>query len=90
MAICALESGNVQFAQLSGQASMVNASLSGLTADTGYLLRVREWGNLGNECADGGDEFNPLKEMKYGIANPYQDMTRGRIQDVMSDMNWSV
>jgi len=85
MAICALESGNVQLAQLSGQASMVNASLSGLTADTGYLLRVREWGNMGNECADGGDEFNPLKEMKYGVPNPYQDMTRGRISDATSD-----
>ena len=71
MAVCALESGTVQLAQLSGQASMVNAHLTGLVANTGYLLRVREWGNLGNECADGGDEFNPLREMKYGIANPY-------------------
>ena len=42
-------------------------------ADTGYLLRVREFGNIGNACADGGDEFNPLKEMKYGIENPYAD-----------------
>ena len=79
MAICALDSGNVQLAQLSGQAAMVNANLEGLEMDTGYLLRVREWGNLGNECADAGEEFNPLKEMKYGVANPYQDMTRGRI-----------
>ena len=90
MSICALESGNVQFAQLSGQASMVNASLSGLTADTGYLLRVREWGNMGNECADGGDEFNPLREIKYGVPNPYQDHTRGRISDAMSNASGDV
>ena len=73
MAICWLDSGSVQLAQLSGQATMVNAELSGLMADTGYLLRVREFGNIGNACADGGDEFNPLKEMKYGIENPYAD-----------------
>ena len=67
MAICNLESGNVQIAQLTGQAAMVKADLSGLEANTGYRLRVREFGNLGNTCKDGGEEFNPLKEMKYGV-----------------------
>ena len=50
MAICNLESGNVQIAQLTGQASMVKAELSGLEQNTGYRLRVREFGNLGNTC----------------------------------------
>ena len=36
MAVCALESGTVQLAQLSGQSSMVKANLNGLLANTGY------------------------------------------------------
>jgi len=71
MAICALESGNVQIAQLSGQASMIKADLEGLMMNTGYRLRVRENGNLADQCEAGGDEFNPLREMKYGVQNPY-------------------
>ena len=31
-----------------------------------------------------GEEYNPLKEIdKYGRQNPYQDPTRGRIDDIV-------
>ena len=69
---------------------MVKADLMDLMPDTTYKLQIREFGNLGNMCANGGNEFNPLKEMKYGVANPYQDMTRGRINDVTSDTDGMV
>ena len=61
------------------------ADLRGLEVSTGYKLFIREFGNIGNDCADGGNEFNPLKEVKYGIENPYSDKTRGRILGLTSD-----
>ena len=73
MTNCALESGNVQIAQLTKQAAMAKAELESLDPNSNYKLFVREFGNLGNMCKDGGDEFNPLKEMKYGVVNPYSD-----------------
>lgn len=85
MTICALESGNVQIAQLSKQAPIAKAVLTGLEMNTTYKLQIREFGNLGSDCADGGNEFNPLKEVKYGIQNPYQDKSRGRINDIATD-----
>ena len=85
MTNCALDSGNVLIAQLTKQAPMVKAELMGLEADTGYKLFVREFGNIGSECADGGNEFNPLKELKYGVENPYSDKTRGRITGITTD-----
>ena len=41
---------------------------------------------MGDDCAEGGDEFNPLHEVdSYGNANPYQDPTRGRFELVKTD-----
>ena len=64
---------------------MVKADLSGLELDTNYKLYIREFGNIGDECANGGNEFNPLKEVKLGVENPYADKTRGRINPFTSD-----
>ena len=85
MTNCALDSGNVMIAQLTKQAPTVKAELIGLENNTAYKLFIREFGNLGNECADGGDEFNPLKEVKMGVENPYADKTRGRIVGLATD-----
>merc|ERR1711862_246393 len=72
-------------ARLTNQAPTVKAELIGLENNTAYKLFIREFGNLGNECADGGDEFNPLKEVKMGVENPYADKTRGRIVGLATD-----
>lgn len=75
----------MKIAQLSGHAPAVKADLTGLSADTSYRLEIREFGKLGNSCADGGQEFNPLKETYYGVENPHADKTRGRIDGLTSD-----
>lgn len=64
------------------QAPMVRASFTGLVADATYKLQIRTYGQTKPTCADGGEEFNPLKEVKYGIENPHADKTRGRINDI--------
>lgn len=41
---------------------------------------------MGDDCSEGGAEFNPLHEVdRYGNANPYQDPTRGRFELVKTD-----
>ena len=69
--------------------------LTGLTASTTYEIRINEYGKTrddeGMECQGVGTEFNPLKEVnKYGVANPYQDPSRGRISDINTDENGDV
>ena len=58
------------------------------TGNTGSNLTftLREYGDIGNDtdgnaCGNGGDEFNPLAEIIYGVKNPYQDPSRGTIDD---------
>ena len=58
---------------------MVRANLQGLEPETTYKLQIRTYGQIKPDCAAGGDEFNPLKEVKYGVTNPHADPTRGRI-----------
>ena len=58
---------------------MVRANLTGLDADTTYKLEIRTFGQIKPDCAAGGEEFNPLKEVRYGVVNPHADPTRGRI-----------
>ena len=39
----------------------VKGELEGLIANTEYVLRITEFGNIqGEMCAELGDEFNPL------------------------------
>jgi hypothetical protein len=35
----------------------------------------------GNDCGNVGKEFNPLSELVYNMPNPYQDPSRGAIDD---------
>ena len=58
------------------------------SGNTGSVLSftLREYGDIGadadgNICANGGDEFNPLAEIIYGVKNPYQDPSRGTIEN---------
>lgn len=85
MAICTLEAGSIQIAQLSGQAPIVKSSLVGLVPDTEYKLVIREFGKTGIGCDKGGEEFNPLKETYQGVQNPHQDPKRGRIHSFTTD-----
>lgn len=62
----------VQMAQLSGQATIVKADLTG-QADKEYTLVIKTFGVLSNSCSDAGEEFNPLKEVWNGTANPHAD-----------------
>ena len=48
---------------------------SGTTGDV-LSFTVQQYGDIGaddmgNACANGGDEFNPLAEIIYGVPNPY-------------------
>lgn len=59
---------------------MTPAGLAGTVL--GFTLR--EYGDIGADeggeaCANGGDEFNPLAELVYGVPNPYADPSRGTI-----------
>ena len=39
-------------------------------------------------CSNVGEEYNPLREYnRYGETNPYQDLSRGRLNNVKSDRN---
>ena len=64
---------------------MVRTTLSA-TANTTYAFRIREYGLKTNNCADQGDEYNPLLEKDaLDRINPYQDTTRGRIENVVTN-----
>ena len=47
-----------------------------------YKFMVHQYGDIGGEtkCEQVGEEFNNLKEVIYGIQNPYQDPSRGTIE----------
>ena len=58
--------------------------------DTEYIIRVNQYGALGTDCANVGDEFNPLIEIIDGVVTPNQDLTRGVIPTVTSDTNGDI
>ena len=88
--VCELEdsmecaSTMVQMAQLSGQAPMVKMDLTGLP-DQEYTLVIKTFGMLSNSCSDAGEEFNPLKEVWNGTANPHADQSRGKIDSCITE-----
>ena len=74
----------IQLAQMPGKAVMARINLQDLpdTADT-YAIRVQECATTGAGCDNLGDEYNPLTEKdKLGRANPYQDPSRGRFENI--------
>lgn len=81
------ESGDIEIAQMPYQAPSIRYDLSNLDAEAEYSLKINTLGRLGDDCADVGSEFNPLKEVKKGIANPYQDPARGRIDDITATVD---
>ena len=44
---------------------MTKATFTGLLPDSVYKLTLCTYGSLGEDCADVGPEFNPLKELDY-------------------------
>ena len=74
-----------------GHPAAIMGSLTPMTAagNTGNILRftVQQYGDISADdtgmtiCANGGDEFNPLAEIIYGVPNPYADPSRGTIED---------
>ena len=69
---------------------MVRTTLNA-TGSTTYAFRVREYGLKTNNCADQGDEYNPLLEKDaLDRINPYQDTTRGRIDNVTTNATGGV
>ena len=92
--VCELEGGDaLELAQLPGHPIYVRGSITGLSADTQYLMSINEKGRLGASCdaADTGDEFNPLFETdKYGNPNPFQDPSRGRLTLPVSDASGDI
>ena len=91
--------GSIQLAQLPRKATIYQI---GITApDTfydeiqEYEVTIREKGRLGDKnttCeAFGGEEFNPLKEVNsYGVPNPFQDPTRGKIANIITEENGDI
>jgi len=57
--------------------------------DEGDLMTVtiNTLGIASSACDTAGEEFNPLKEIEFGIENPYADPSRGRIADIAADAN---
>ena len=76
--------------------------LDGLTANTEYVLRITEYGDIqGGMCADIGDEFNPLAtepqvtwildEFGYWIESYARPTNEdGRIDAFASDANGNI
>jgi len=83
--VCELDAGNVNIGQLSKQAPMVMAELTGLAAEAEHRFMIRTLGKTMGECANGGEEFNPYKEEWNGQVNPHADPTRGKIDGFTTD-----
>ena len=80
------EEGTIQMAQYPGSGTAFRYNLTGMDVDTEYGIRVNVLGTLGTDCAKVGGEFNPLAEInQWGMWNPTQDPTRGRVIPVTSD-----
>jgi len=51
---------------------MAKIDLSDMTPSTDYKLRINLYGAIGDDCANIGPEFNPLREVnRYNHVNPY-------------------
>jgi len=83
------EAGMVRLAQFPGKAVVAQTTLEGLEAEAEYDLTIRTYGFLGagqSFCMASGAEYNPLKEFdRYMQPNPYQDPTRGVLENVTAD-----
>ena len=72
--------------QYPGYAIASKIDLKGLTPDTKYKIVINKYATIGDTCTDVGGEFNPLHEVNaYGQANPHQDPTRGRFEEIKAD-----
>ena len=73
------DTGIVRLVQFAKYPAKAKITLSGLDIDTIYNLRIGLFGAMGEDCANVGPEFNPLREInRWGEVNPYADPTRGR------------
>ena len=77
----------VQFPGMPVQARWFSPDLYPSLDGQVWTVRIYEYGRLGgDECTDIGAEFNPLTERnKRGEVNPFQDPSRGRINDITFD-----
>ena len=92
--ICQIEgstilNGNFQFAQLPDKATLYQANFESSTQGQEFQIQIKTVGKIGSgegmSCLseNTGLEFNPLEEIDiYGIRNPYQDPSRGRIDNL--------
>ena len=86
--------GAIEIAQSPGHTSAIKGNLTGLTADTEYIVRINSFGKTGDitqqtatvTCNSTGDEFNPLAEPDNEFAEP----GRGLIDPITSDANGEV
>mmetsp|Transcript_3027 Transcript_3027/g.3550 ORF Transcript_3027/g.3550 Transcript_3027/m.3550 type:complete len:440 (+) Transcript_3027:282-1601(+) len=80
------EAGLLRMAQQVYQPVQIQIAMQGLVPETAYEIRVRRFGYTGADCLNSGPEFNPMLEVnRYNEPNPFQDPTRGRIDDFTSD-----
>ena len=81
-------SGTVDFAQFPHKAAMLNYKFSFLAPEANYTLTLCTYGALGENCADAGPEFNPLRELDYnGEPIDFQDLSRGTANGFTTDAN---
>ena len=81
-------SGTVDFAQFPHKAAMINVNFKLLAIEANYTLTLCTYGALGENCADAGPEFNPLKELDYdGEPIDFQDLSRGTANGFTTDAN---
>ena len=80
------EDGVVKMNQYPGYAIASKIELSNLTPSTKYKIVINKYATIGDTCTDVGGEFNPLNEInQWGQANPHQDPSRGRFEEVAAD-----
>ena len=56
-------SGTVRLAQYPNKAPVVKVDLTNLEASTDYKFRINLYGAIGDNCANVGPEFNPMREV---------------------------
>jgi hypothetical protein len=82
------QAGTIEFAQQSGHPIYARTTdLANFTADAVISGFIYEYGTLGTSCdiANAGNEFNPLREVKNDVPNPYQDPARGRLSTITAN-----
>ena len=78
-------SGDLSIQQLKGQAPSISGTIEGAQPSTEYFLRINEYGNLTDNCANTGREFNNLVEVIDQVVTPGQDESRGRIPNLSAE-----